>query len=299
MIYKGIKKFSIIFLVCLAIVLAAGCTGTESSDKSNTGSAADSGSKEVVLVSTPYDTELSSGNVIKQVLDANGYDVDLKVVDVGLAFQGIASGSGDFFVGAWLPTCHGQYYDKYKDDMVLVSENMVGTRCGLVVPAYVDVNSIEELKDHSDIFDSAIVGIEPGAGIMKSTEIAAEEYGLDYEVSSGSEVAMCTALKSALDKKEPIVVTGWSPHWMFVKWDLKYLDDPENVYGGIEHITTFTREGFKDDYPELYEFLERYHWESSDMESIMLDVNEGMDVTEAASKWIKNNPDLVNEWLGK
>jgi glycine betaine/proline transport system substrate-binding protein len=295
-IKKRTKDLSILFVVCSAIVLAAGCVGA---DTDNTEVASDSGSKEVVLISTPYDTELASGNVIKQVLDEEGYNVELKIVDVGLAFQGLASGSGDFFVGAWLPTCHGHYYDKYKDDIVFVRENMVGTRCGLVVPEYVDINSIEELKDHSEEFDSTIVGIEPGAGIMKDTETANEEYGLDYEISTGSEVAMCTALKSAIDKKEPIVVTGWSPHWKFVTWDLKYLDDPKNIYGGIEHISTFTRTGFKEDYPELYEFLERYHWESSDMESIMLEVNDGKDVEVAASEWIKNNPDLVNEWLGK
>lgn len=295
MICKGITKYSLILIICFALVLAAGCTGSGAENENPSAESV----KEVVLISTPYDTELSSGNVIKQVLKDKGYNVELKIVDVGLAFQGLASGSGDFFVGAWLPTCHGQYYDKYKDDIVLVRENMVGTRCGLVVPEYVEIDSIDELKENGDLFESTVVGIEPGAGIMKGTETAISEYGLDYELSTGSEVAMCTALKTAINDKEPIVVTGWSPHWMFVKWDLKYLDDPKNVYGGTEHITTFTRTGFKEDYPVLYEFLERFNWKSSDMESIMLDVSEGMDIEDAASKWIKNNPEPVNEWLGK
>jgi len=278
--------------MCIAVLFAAGCTAQDE------GAPAVATEKKVELVITPYDTEISSGNVIKKVLAKAGYDIGITTVDVGLAFQGIASGSGDFFVGAWLPTCHGQYYDKYKDEMTLVRENMEGTRCGLAVPSYVEIDSIEELNEYSDMFDLTIVGIEPGAGIMKGTETAIDEYGLDLDLSSGSEVAMCAALKDAIDNGDWIVVTAWSPHWKFVKWDLKYLDDPKNVYGGIEHITTFTRLGLEEDMPELYSFLERFHWDSSDMESIMLDMQEGMTAEEAAAKWVDANPEKVNEWLG-
>src|SRR5690606_5329565 len=80
-----------------------------------------------------------------------------------------------------------------------------------------------------------ITGIDPGAGIMEKTEEAIEEYGLDkWELVSGSGAAMTASLKKAYDKKEPIIITGWNPHWMFSKYDLKYLEDPKGVYGGAE-----------------------------------------------------------------
>ena len=48
-------------------------------------------------------------------------------------------------------------------------------------------------------------------------------------ISSGP--AMTALLKKAIDKKEWIVVTGWTPHWMFDRFRLRVLEDSRNVYG--------------------------------------------------------------------
>ncbi|MER2063824.1 MAG: glycine betaine ABC transporter substrate-binding protein, partial [Alkalibacterium sp.] len=100
----------------------------------------------------------------------------------------------------------------------------------------------------------------------------------------------------AYDNEEEIIVTGWSPHWKFQAYDLKYLDDPEGSFGGEETIDTFVREGLQDDMPEAYQILDNFNWESADMEEIMLEMSEGVDPEEAAANWIENNQDKVSEW---
>ncbi len=142
-----------------------------------------------------------------------------------------------------------------------------------------------------------IVGIEPGAGIMKATEKAIADYGLDFELQDSSSAAMAASLKKAIDNKEWVVVTGWTPHWKFAKWDLKYLDDPKGIYGGEEHIATIVRKGLKEDKPEVYAMLDKFYWEPADMESVMVDIEEGMTPDAAAQKWIKGNQDRVKQWL--
>ncbi|TYO97390.1 glycine betaine ABC transporter substrate-binding protein [Desulfallas thermosapovorans] len=142
-----------------------------------------------------------------------------------------------------------------------------------------------------------IVGIEPGAGIMSATEAAIEQYGLDFQLQDSSSAAMAASLKRAIDNEEWIVVTGWTPHWKFAQWDLKYLDDPKGVYGGEEEIATIARTGLKDDMPEVYEILDKFYWAPADMEAVMLDIQGGMTPDEAAEKWIENNQDKVNAWL--
>lgn len=142
-----------------------------------------------------------------------------------------------------------------------------------------------------------IVGIEPGAGIMKATEKAIEDYNLDFELQESSSAAMAASLKKAIDAKEWIVVTGWTPHWMFAKWDLKYLEDPKGVYGGEEHIATIARKGLAEDNPVAYEMLDNFHWAPADMEAVMLDIQNGMTPDEAAQKWIEENRDKVNKWI--
>jgi len=142
-----------------------------------------------------------------------------------------------------------------------------------------------------------IVGIEPGAGIMKATENAIKEYNLDFELKDSSSAAMAASLKNAIENEEWIVVTGWTPHWKFAKWDLKYLEDPKGIYGGEEHIATIVRKGLKDDMPGLYTILDNFHWKPADMEAVMLDIQNGMEPAEAAAKWVEENQDKVSEWV--
>ena len=101
--------------------------------------------------------------------------------------------------------------------------------------------------------DYKIIGIEPGAGLMKLTKTAIEDYGLDdWQLIEGSSAAMVAELKKAYNNKEPIIVTGWSPHWMFSSFDLKYLEDPNGSFGGAEDINTLVRKGLKQDAPGAY-----------------------------------------------
>ena len=119
----------------------------------------------------------------------------------------------------------------------------------------------------------------------------------DWTVESSSSGAMTVALGKAIKNKEPIVITGWSPHWMFAKYDLKYLADPKGTMGGAETINTMVRKGLKEDQPEAYKILDKFHWEQKDMEEVMLAVHDGKDPAQAAKEWVKNNPDKVNEWV--
>ena len=77
----------------------------------------------------------------------------------------------------------------------------------------------------------------------------------EWDVTSGSGAAMTAALKKAYDKEEPIIITGWTPHWKFAEFDLKYLEDPKGSYGGEEQIHTIGRLGLADDLPEAHQIL--------------------------------------------
>ncbi|RNF39813.1 glycine betaine ABC transporter substrate-binding protein [Planococcus salinus] len=143
-----------------------------------------------------------------------------------------------------------------------------------------------------------ITGIEPGAGVVAAAEETTETYeNLEgWEVVTSSSGAMATALGEAIDNEEPIIVTGWSPHWKFQKYDLKYLEDPEGVFGEAETINTMVRQGLQDEKPEAYKILDQFQWESADIESVMLEVSNGTAVEEAAAAWIEENSDKVAEW---
>ncbi|MFN7252703.1 MAG: glycine betaine ABC transporter substrate-binding protein [Anaerobacillus sp.] len=154
-------------------------------------------------------------------------------------------------------------------------------------------------KDGSigDQLNYTITGIDAGAGIMAATEEAIEEYGLeDYTLQTSSSAAMTAALAAAYEKEEAIVVTGWTPHWKFAKYDLKYLEDPKGIFGASESIHTIARKGLDADHPTAYEVLDNFYWDQADMGEIMVAVNEGADPVDAAADWVANNQDKVSQW---
>lgn len=147
-----------------------------------------------------------------------------------------------------------------------------------------------------DALDSTITGIDAGAGVVQAAERAVEDYGLDFNVQTSSSAAMTQALGDAIANEEAIVVTGWSPHWKFQSYDLKYLDDPELSFGEAETINTVARLGLAEDMPEAYEILDNFYWETADIEAVMLDISEGTDPEEASRTWVDENADRVSEW---
>ena len=161
-------------------------------------------------------------------------------------------------------------------------------------------NESSASEDYSEAVNYTITGIEPGAGISVATEKAIEEYDslAGWEVELSSTAAMMSELEKAIDNEEPIIITGWNPHWMFSKYpDMKYLDDPKGIYGDVETINTLARLGLEEDMPEAYKLLEQFEWDVEDMESIMYESSEtGEEIETIAKQWVEDNQDKVDEW---
>ncbi|RKL65120.1 glycine/betaine ABC transporter substrate-binding protein [Salipaludibacillus neizhouensis] len=297
-------------------LLAAGCgenendTNTTNVDNNtaeeNAGNAteenADAGAvgegQEIELVYVEWDSEIASTHVVAKVLEDQGYDVTVTPIDNAIMWDSVASGEADGMVAAWLPATHGDLFEEYGDQVVDLGENLEGAKIGLVVPEYMDATTIDDLANFSDDLGNTITGIEPGAGVVQAAESAVETYeGLaDFSVQTSSSGAMATALGEAIDNEEPIVVTGWTPHWKFASYDLKYLEDPEGSFGDAEVIKTMVREGLEEDLPNAYTLLDQFSWTPEDMQAVMLDMQEGTSPEDAAAAWVEANEEIVSEW---
>jgi glycine betaine/proline transport system substrate-binding protein len=155
----------------------------------------------------------------------------------------------------------------------------------------------DSTKTVGESVDYKITGIDPGAGIMEATEKVLVEYDLtDWDLTTGSSAAMTASLKKAYDKEQPIIVTGWTPHWKFAKYDLKYLEDPKGVYGGEEQIRTIGRIGLAEDLPEAHQILSQFNWTEEDMGKIMVAIQDGEKEDVAAQNWVDANKEKVADW---
>ncbi|VTZ94709.1 Glycine betaine/carnitine transport binding protein GbuC [Lacticaseibacillus rhamnosus] len=185
------------------------------------------------------------------------------------------------------------FYKKIIAALAMVATVGFLTACSSTQPKY------DAKKPLGPQINYTITGIDAGAGIMSSTDKALKAYGLEqknWQLQPSSTAAMTSTLQEAIADKRPIVVTGWTPHWMFTKFPLKFLKDPKNVYGKAEQIHTIVRKGLKQDAPQAYQVLDQFHWTPKEISSVMLAVNNGQDPAAAAKAYVKKHPEQIAQW---
>ncbi|WP_320773647.1 ABC transporter permease/substrate binding protein [Streptomyces sp. CRN 30] len=247
----------------------------------------------------PWDECVAVTHLWKNVLEERGYQLNLKQMDVGPVYTGLASGDLDLNFDAWLPHAQANYWEKSKDSLEDLGTWYEPTSLEIAVPSYVkDVTSLEDLKGKADLFDGRIIGIEPGTGqmdLLKSEVLPA--YGLDeeYEVVDGSTPAMLAELERAYAKKEPVAVTLWSPHWAYSEYELTKLKDGKKAFGEGNTIHTIANEEFSGQYPQLTEWIKGFSMSEDELGSLELEIKErgqGKE-DEAVAAWLEEHPDVV------
>ncbi len=232
-----------------------------------------------------------------QLLEEQGFEVELTLADAGPIYTDLSEGGTDLFLDAWLPATHAEYWDQFGDDIEQIATWYDEGVLALTVPQYVvdehGVESLEDLADNADLFDSTITGIEPGAGMMGiAAETVMPEYGLDdWTLVEASTPAMLTELETAIENEEPIVVTLWEPHWAYAAWDLHNLDDPAGAWGEPDSLQIIARSGFSEDFPEVAEWMADFNLSAEEIGELMDYVTvqaEDGEEQEYALQWLED-----------
>lgn len=294
------KKAAGYILMILIIALLAACGNAEGESAGDAPeTASEENAKELMIGQINWAENIAVTNMWKVILEDKGYDVELNVLNMGTTMKALETGDIDASLEVWLPVQDANYLEKYQDTVNFSEATWFdNAKVGLVVPTYVEeVNSVEDLNEHKELFDGKIVGFDPGAGTMEVTEQLMVDYDLDFELLQSSEAAMLAEIKRAVENEEPIVAPLWSPHWVFSQFDLKFLEDPQNTFGGVEKIHHATRLEFEEDYPEVSEWLK--NWKMDDKQiGELIDYVESADAPlEGAEKWVGENEELIGEWV--
>ena len=287
-------------VLVVALALVAGMAFAEGSQESGSGEAEMEDKGRVELAYVEWARAVAVTHVAGEMLARMGYDVQLSNVANAAMWQAVASGDADAHMTAWLPATHGMFYGpegEFTDQVEDLGVIYEGAGLGPVAPASVDEDSTEELVANRDKYDGEIVGIDPGAGMMQQLEtaIADDVLGLGaMTLLEGSGPTMTAALADAVDNQQPVVVTGWRPHWKFARWDLKILDQSAEVFGDAENIHLIARQGLEEDKPEVYSFFADTDWQSLSVGSVMGNIADGMSPEEAAAIFVDENVDMLN-----
>jgi glycine betaine/proline transport system substrate-binding protein len=247
----------------------------------------------------PWDEDIAVTYLWKNVLEKRGYRLNLKQMDVGPVYTGLASGDLDLNFDAWLPYAQKNYWDKSKDRLTDLGTWYEPTSLEVAVPSYVKgVKSYEDLKGKAAQFDGKIIGIEPGTGemnLLKNKVLPG--YGLDkeYDVVDGSTPAMLAELKRAYAKKQPVAVVLWSPHWAYSQYDLTKLKDDKKLFGEGNTIRTIANEKFPSQYPQLTKWIKGFHMSEDELGTLEGEINKyGQGHEEqAVAAWLEEHPGMV------
>lgn len=267
------------------------------------GSVSTQAQQEVLTIgSLNWAENIAVSNMWKLILEQEyDYQVELSNVGKSVVFSGLASDDFDLSLEIWLPVTDKQYLAPHKDDIVIHDGWYEGTGLGLVVPSYVEIDTIAELGENAERFSyqgqPTILGIDPGSTIAANTDDVIERYDLGMRQLNSSGPAMMAALDDAYRREAPIVVTLWNPHWAFADYDLKYLDDPKGIYGDSETIYWMSRKGFAEDDPWLTAVLDAWQMDDDSLGGLMARIEKLGDPVEGARQWIADNRELVDEWL--
>jgi len=300
-----VKK--ILFIVLTLMTLAAcGNNTTENNNATSNGesnNATNSGEQEtIVFGQTPWTSTAPPTQIAKQILEEQGYEVEVQSASQPVIWEGMRNKEIDIFMDAWLPYTEAARWEEYKNDLVKVSTSYENASLGWVVPSYVEENSIEDLKQNAEKYGGEVYTIAEGAGIVNiSKELMQgenmKEHG--FELTTSGEGAMISVVEEAIRNKEPIVFTAWRPHSVFARNDLKFLEG-QGEYFQPDNVYVLSYKGIKEEHPEAYNILSNWSISIDDVEQ-MINKNEenGTSFEELAAEWIENNRDKVNQMIGE
>ncbi len=242
------------------------------------------------------------------VLDALGYETDVKVLSVPVTYTSMANGDIDVFLGNWMPTMEGDIAPYREAGTVdIVGVNLEGAKYTLATNAAgaaLGIGDFADIAAHRDALDGKIYGIEPGndGNRLIIEMIDTDAFGLSgFEVVESSEQGMLAQVKRATQRDEPVVFLGWEPHPMNANFDLTYLAGGDDWFGpnlGGATVYTNTRAGFAEECPNVGAFLANLSFTLAMENEIMGAIlDDGEDPQDAAHAWLKANSGVLEAWL--
>ena len=244
------------------------------------------------------------------VLEALGYETDIKVLSVPVTYISLAEGDVDVFLGNWMPTMEGDIAPYREAGTVdTVRANLEGAKYTLATNAAgaaLGIGNFADLAANADALEGKIYGIEPGndGNRLIMDMIAADAFGLggaDFEVVESSEQGMLAQVDRATGRDEPIIFLGWEPHPMNANFEMTYLEGGDDWFGpnlGGATVFTNTSAGYVETCPNVGAMLSNLEFSLAMENEIMGAIlNDGEDPADAASAWLAANPDAFMGWL--
>jgi glycine betaine/proline transport system substrate-binding protein len=246
--------------------------------------------------------------VFSTLLKRIGYQPTVTVLSVPVAYASLRNKDLDVFLGNWMPAQEADRRAYVQDGSVeIVRANLRGAKYTLAVPAYAykaGLRTFADIERFAPQLHATIYGIEPGndGNRLVLQMISRNLFGLGgFRMIESSEQGMLAEVERAIHAHQPIVFMAWDPHPMNMRFDLRYLEGGDSVFGpnyGEATVYTNTRAGYSRECPNMARLLKNLTFTTQQESRVMDDMlNRHQPAEVAAASFLKANPDSVAAWL--
>ncbi|WP_308259465.1 glycine betaine ABC transporter substrate-binding protein [Pseudonocardia sp. H11422] len=244
----------------------------------------------------------------------------IKSVQVGpaTAWAGARRGDVDLLSEVAMPN-QEELAAKAADRIELVHETYGDARQGWFVPTYATgpgrplagLRSVTQLNDYAAALDGKLIDADPSFITTEQNAKRLAGYGLNLEQVASSEAAQLAELRRAYERRQPILVYLYHPHWAFEEFELTQLEEPTDFQPDCfttgngacampdYAAWTATSKELAQEAPRFHAMLQRFELPLTDVEAMLKSVDvDNADVEEVARQWVAEHPDLVGEWVG-
>lgn len=276
-----------------------------------------------------WSSQLINSRIMGSVLEQAGYNVEYVQADAAAQFAGLKRGDLHVQMEVWSTAqSHlfkegvgsGKIDDLGETGMAAVEEwwypSYMVERC----PGLPDWKALKACAEEFATPETAPKGRYVGApvnwGGFDDERVEALDLGFEV-IHAGSDAAMFAELASAYERKAPVIVWVWAPHWVPSKYDGAWVDFPayedacyEDPSWGINSdmaydcgkprgpIWKVSWSGLKEKWPGAFHALQNFSTNNDEQAAMIAKVElEQIPIEDVVAEWISDNEDRWRSWL--
>ncbi|PLS22955.1 ABC transporter substrate-binding protein [Neptunicoccus cionae] len=275
--------------------------------------------------------QLITTTLMGEVLEEAGYNVEYVQADYIAQFAGLKTGDLHVAMELWETTAREAMDEAFATgNVVNLGETGMMAIEEWWYPSYMEercpgLPNWEALKDCADEFataETAPMGRYLGGPVTWGgfDDERVEALELDFEVvHAGTDAALFAELEAAYQRKDPIMLWLYSPHWAPAKFEGSYVEfppytpecysdpsvgvNPDAAYDcgkPTGPIWKAAWAGLGEKWPNAEKAIKNFKITNEDMGAMVADVDlNGKTVEEVVAAWMTENKDAWSSWIVK
>jgi glycine betaine/proline transport system substrate-binding protein len=286
-------------------------------------------SDPIKIVTNNWTSQLVLAQVVGDLLENMGYNVEYVPSNTQLQFTAIANNDMDFQVEVWEGSMAESFDNAQAEGLIDMGAHNAATREDWWYPSYMNdlcpgLPDWKALDACAELFATAETApkgrfVGPPSDWGKHYADRIDALGMNYEeIAVGQAATLWAELQSAYDRQEPIVLFNWTPNFIeakfegefvvFPEYDPACLTDPawgmnpDAVYDCGAPTSGYLKKAgspqLADTWPAANAFLMNVDFSNAQIAAAaaMVDV-DGLTPEEAAEQWISENESTWSAWM--